>query len=447
MKYFGTDGIRDLANKGLGPEFVLQIGKAIGGYLQETYPHKEIHVCIGRDPRESGSRIEKNITDGLQSVGIHCHLFGIVPTPAVSELCKKQSYQMGIVISASHNPYPYNGIKLFNEYGEKASEEAEIRIETLLDCPWLIQETPGLPGSVTMEENAAEEYVQSIVSMYSSLSLKGYSVLVDCANGATSYTTPATLRSLGATVVALHTKQDGSSINKNCGSLHPEVIKNYLAETGKKFDFIFSHDGDGDRVIAFDTHGNVVDGDHMITAIALTRKQKNSLPNDTIVGTVMTNEGIIEFLKKKGIQFHRSKVGDKYVYRDMIRLSSQVGGEQSGHLLFLDRSSTGDGLISALEYMQAFIDNNNALLQEMGTISLYEQNLTNVPVQNKNTLLESVRFQEEIQRVQNEYPEARMVFRPSGTEPLFRVLVETPDRKKTDQLVQRIVTFIKALEG
>jgi phosphoglucosamine mutase len=446
MKYFGTDGIRDLADNGLGPEFVLQIGKSIGEYLKETYPQEELHVCIGRDPRPSGERIQQNLVDGLNLVGVHCHLFGIVPTPAVSRLCKAKQYHLGIVISASHNPAPYNGIKLFQRNGEKASEEAEERIEHLIDCPWLIQETPGFPGTSIAQPEAKDEYISSIVHLYSFLHLSSVSILVDCANGATVQATPEVLQQLGANVTAICTEQDGYSINQNCGSLHPETIQSFLKKTKKTYDFIFSHDGDGDRVLAFTPEGELIDGDHMITTVALSRKQKSTLSQKTVVGTVMTNEGIIEFLKQNEIDFHRSDVGDKYVYRDMIRLSAQIGGEQSGHLLILDKSPTGDGLVSALEYIHAITSLSKSIQETIRKIPMYAQRLTNLHVHDKNRILSSPRFRDTMEQIQIQYPEARMVVRPSGTEPLFRVLVETPTIEKTMDLTQKIVSFIEHLE-
>ncbi|MDD4028165.1 MAG: hypothetical protein PHI40_02135 [Caldisericia bacterium] len=446
MKYFGTDGIRDLADKGLGPEFVLQIGKSIGAYLKEMYVQDEVHVCIGRDPRPSGVRIEQNLVEGLQSVGVHCHLFGILPTPAVSRLCKNKQYHLGIVISASHNPAPYNGIKLFQKNGEKASEEAEKRIEILMDCPWLIQETPGIPGSLIREPQAIQEYISDVVQQYSFLNLSSMNILVDCANGATSSTTPAILTRLGACVSTLCTQTDGSSINQHCGSLHPETIREYVQSTTKTFDFLFSHDGDGDRVLAFTPEGKLIDGDHMITTIALSRDQLHTLSKKTVVGTVMTNEGIIEYLKNKNIEFYRSDVGDKYVYRDMIRLSAQIGGEQSGHLLFLDRSPTGDGLVSALEYIHAILTLSQPIKESLQQIPLYVQNLTNLRVHDKNRILSSKQFLETMEQIQSQNPEARMIVRPSGTEPLFRVLVETPTQEKTTHLTQQIVHFIETME-
>jgi phosphoglucosamine mutase len=446
MKYFGTDGIRDLANKGLGPEFVLQVGKSIGAYLKESYPQEDVHVCIGRDPRPSGVRIEQNLVEGLQSVGVHCHIFGILPTPAVSRLCKNKHYHMGIVISASHNPAPYNGIKLFQRNGEKASEEAEERIEVLLDCPWLIQETPGLPGSYIEEPRAIHEYVSDIVAQYSFLPLSSINILVDCANGATSFTTPKVFSKLGARVTAISTQTDGDSINHQCGSLHPEAIQQYLQSTQTTFDFIFSHDGDGDRVLAFTPDGKMVNGDQMLTTVALAREQLHTLSKKTVVGTVMTNEGIIEFLKNRNIEFYRSNVGDKYVYRDMIRLSAQIGGEQSGHLLFLDKSPTGDGLVSALEYIHAITTLSKPVQDSIHHIPLYVQNLTNLRVHDKNRILSSSQFCETMEQIQAQNPDARMIVRPSGTEPLFRVLVETPTQEKTTQLTQQIVRFIETME-
>ena len=279
MKRFGTDGIRGLAGEELSPEFVFQIGKSIGAYLNETYPGETISVCIGRDTRVSGERIEQNLVDGLKIVGVNSVLFGVIPTPAVSVLCKKDNYQMGIVISASHNPAEYNGIKLFNKNGEKAEEKAEERIETLFSCPLLIQETPGMPGKILIEKNAQEKYVNSVVEKYKELDLSNYTILVDCANGATGVTTPEVFRKLGANVEAINTKNDGDSINNKCGSTFPNLIKEHLNASKKTCDFIFSHDGDGDRVLSFTPNGVVIDGDHMITSAALSRARKNQLQN------------------------------------------------------------------------------------------------------------------------------------------------------------------------
>ncbi|MCK5848839.1 MAG: phosphoglucosamine mutase [Caldisericia bacterium] len=447
MKRFGTDGIRGLASNELSPEFIFQIGKSIGAFLNETFLGEEITVCIGRDTRSSGKRIEKNLVDGLNLVGVNSVLLGIIPTPAVSMLCIKNNYQMGIVISASHNPAEYNGIKLFNQNGEKTEAQAEERIETFFTCPLLIQETPGMPGRVLKEINAQEEYINSVVEKYKDLDLSSYSILIDCANGATGVTSPEVFRKLGANVEAINTKNDGDSINEKCGSTFPSIIKEHLDSTKKTYDFIFSHDGDGDRVLSFTPKGIVIDGDHMITSTALSRASKDQLQNKLVVGTVMTNEGIIEYLKENGIKFHRSNVGDKYVYRDMVRLSAEVGGEQSGHLLFLDKSPTGDGLISALEFVQAILSTNFKLMEDIHNIPLYEQRLINVPVRNKNGILELPIFKKAIKEIEEKHKNARMVFRPSGTEPLFRVFVETKNRELTDQLANKIAVLIKDIEG
>ena len=443
-KYFGTDGIRGEAYVDLTPDLALRVGKAFGCYLRELYPDLSVEVAIGKDTRLSGDMIENSLVSGLITSGVSVQTFGIVPTPAVSRLVPRMGLQAGIVISASHNPIRDNGIKLFDGKGYKLSDSAEARIETLMDNPEKASIKPSGEGTLKEAPDAPSQYVSSVVSLYPRDMLKGIKIVADCAHGATYWTTPTALSELGAQVTAINKEPDGNKINVLCGSTHPENLRSYTRENKVDFDVGLAHDGDGDRVFAFDRDGTLIDGDIMMSFCALDRHNRAELSGNGVVGTIMTNEGIIDFLKSKGISLYRSDVGDKFVLRDMMKLNFKIGGEQSGHLIFLDYVQSGDGLITILEYIRTLIRSNFTILHEKENIHFYHQKLTNLKVQDQFSILESPQFQTSLQKITASAPQVRINVRPSGTEPLIRILTEARKKEDVESIAQEISALVQS---
>lgn len=443
-KYFGTDGIRGVANIDLTPDLALRVGKAVGLYLQELYLGEAVAVAIGKDTRLSGDMIESSLVSGLLSSGASVRKFGIVPTPAVSRLVPILGLHAGIVISASHNPIRDNGIKLFDRKGYKLSDSAEARIETLMDFPARASVHSSEIGNVKEIVDAKSQYVSSVVSLYPRDMLKGIKIVADCAHGATYWTTPTALAELGAEVVAINKEPDGNKINVLCGSTHPENLRSYTKENNIAFDVGLAHDGDGDRVFAFDRNGTLIDGDIMMSFCAIDRHNRSELTGNGVVGTIMTNEGIVDFLKTKGILLYRSDVGDKFVLRDMMKLNYRIGGEQSGHIIFLDCVHSGDGLITILEYIQTLIRSNYSILREKENIHFYHQKLTNLKVNDQFSILNSTEFQTSLQEIVGRTPQVRINVRPSGTEPLIRILTEARKKEDVESTAQEVAALIQS---
>ncbi len=436
-KYFGTDGIRGIASTVFTAEKTLQIGQAIGLFLNEKYPAEELWVGIGRDSRTSGELIEQSLITGLLSTGVNVKIYGILPTPGIARLVDLQKCHAGIVISASHNPAEYNGIKVFSAKGQKLTDHEEKRIEHWMEQDHQKTSFHNSPGKCLRIEDATKLYADSVIRQYPQLKLHGLKVAVDCSYGATCHTTPYVLRELGAEVFAVACEPLGEQINHGCGSTFPQNVEEKAKEAGFSYDIAFSHDGDGDRVLAR-YKGRLADGDHMLTMIGMHRFHQHQLCPSMIVGTVMTNTGIERYLQQTGIQLYRSSVGDKYVLQDMIKYKAVIGGEQSGHLIFMDKMQTGDGLISILETLQAAISSQFRLLEEVEQIPMYSQELLNVTVTDKEAVLASTRFADELKIIASQYPDVRIVVRPSGTEPLFRILTEAQDPKLAQQLAKQL---------
>ncbi len=436
-RYFGTDGIRGIASTIFTTEKTLRIGKSIGLFLREKFPSEELWVGIGRDSRTSGKMMEDALVEGLQAVGVNVKSYGILPTPGIARLFSMQQCHAGIVISASHNPAEHNGIKVFGAQGHKLKEQDEERIEHWIDHDHLEASYSESLGKCIPIQDAAKLYADSVIKQYPNLNLQGLKIAVDCSYGATCWTTPYVLRELGAEVLAVACEPRGELINHNCGSTFHQNIEDKAREAGFQYDIAFSHDGDGDRVLAR-YHGKLVDGDHLLAMIGIRRNQQHLLKPSMIVGTVMTNTGIERYLQQTGIQLYRSSVGDKYVLQDMIKFKATIGGEQSGHLIFMDKMQTGDGLISILETLQAAIPSHFRLLEEVEQIPLFFQELLNVTVANKEAVLSSSLFADELEKIKNQYPEVRIVVRPSGTEPLFRILTEAEDPLLAKQLAKQL---------
>jgi phosphoglucosamine mutase len=441
-KYFGTDGIRGEAFVDLTEGLAYRVGQGTGLYLREQSPKEDCRVCIGRDTRISGDVIEKSLISGFLSAGVSVRTFGVVPTPAVSRIGAKLGFHCGVVISASHNPVRDNGIKLFDRYGYKLSDRAEERIEQLMDQPDAKVPPPLTSPYFSPLEDASELYQEEILALYPKRMLEGVRVIVDLAHGATYQTTPSVLRALGAQVTAINDAPDGNKINVLCGSTHPENLRKYAKDKNIQFDAGFAHDGDGDRVLALDSEGVLVDGDIMMSLCAIDRKNKNILPGKGVVGTLMTNEGIVDFLKEQGVTLYRSNVGDKYVLRDMQRLNYQIGGEQSGHIIFTDLVTSGDGLVTLLEYLRTLIQSNFTLLENRKKINFYHQKLTNLKVMNQKAIMQDNNFQSSLQKIMTRNPEVRINVRASGTEPLIRILTEARSQEKVDTVALQIADLI-----
>lgn len=444
-KYFGTDGIRGIANIELNPELSFKVGKALSLYLQKQSSNCSV-VGIGKDTRLSGDMIESSVMSGLLSSGMSCKLLGILPTPAVSRLTNLIHCEAGIVISASHNPVSDNGIKIFDKFGFKLSDIDEEIIEELIDSCSNHSMGNGCEfGRSFVENNSSQIYVESVLSEFKDLNLKGLNILVDCAFGATYFTTPYALDKLSAKVISVNSFPDGANINVNCGSTHPEFIINYAKENKIDFDIAFSHDGDGDRVIALLPDGRIIDGDIIMSLCAIYKKNNSKLNNRIVVGTIMSNKGIEEYLKENDIEFVRSNVGDKYVLRDMIRLKADIGGEQSGHIIFLEKVKTGDGLVTMLEFLDILVKTDFKIIDEIKKINFYHQNLTNFKTSNKERVLNSQLLKDTIDKLTKDYKDLRINVRPSGTEPLIRIFAEAKEKDIVDKAIEELKLVIDSL--
>lgn len=444
-KYFGTDGIRGIANIELNPELSFKVGRALSLYLQKQFPECGF-VGIGKDTRLSGDMIESSVMSGLLSSGTSCKLFGILPTPAVSRLTNLKNCDAGIVISASHNPISDNGIKIFDKFGFKLSDRDEEIIEELIDSYSNNSLTNNHEvGRTFIENNSPQIYVESILNEFNDLTLNGLKVLVDCAFGATYFTTPFALDKLSAKVISVNSSPDGTNINVNCGSTHPEFVLNYANTNKINFEIAFAHDGDGDRVIALLPDGKIIDGDMIMSLCAVYKKRNSKLNNRIVVGTTMSNKGIEEYLEENEIKFVRSNVGDKYVLRDMIRLKAEIGGEQSGHIIFLEKVKTGDGLVTMLEFLDILVKTDFKILDELKNINFYHQKLTNVKTSNKERVLNSQLLKDTIDKLAKDYKDLRINVRPSGTEPLIRIFAEAKEKDIVNKAIEDLKVIIDSL--
>ena len=441
---FGTDGIRGHADTKLPDEVVYRVGKAFGHTLHRRFSNMSVlSVGIGKDTRLSGERIEQAMIRGLVDAGIHVTRLGIVPSPAVSRLVVHFNMVAGVVISASHNPIHDNGIKCFDQAGYKLSSEWESEMEELLRSPdsqWAEERATGTVQS--LEEEAPELYASLVASLYPADMLRGYTVATDLAHGATWFTTPRILRLLGANVVEINQTPDGNKINVGCGATHPDFFTNWTKEHKVSYHFGLTHDGDGDRVMMFTDQGTLIDGDMLISFCALHRHSKGILPGNGVVGTTMTNTGIEHFLSGYGIRLYRSDVGDKYVLRDCLRFGFTLGGEQSGHVLFLDKVRSGDGIITALEFMQTYIESQGRWMQDLKRIEFFSHKLTNIQVGDKLAVTNSAWLKTEVAKIEEQFPLARINIRPSGTEPLVRLLVEAREKDVVQALTDKISALI-----
>jgi phosphoglucosamine mutase len=445
-KLFGTDGVRGIANKELTPELAYKIGRA-GAYILTQ--EKKGKILIGKDTRASGDMLEAALTAGFCSMGIDVVSLGIIPTPAVAYLTRKYEALAGVVISASHNPGEYNGIKFFNNQGLKLPDEVEEQIEDIILNNKIIERTPIKDdvGRVYNEANGGRDYKEFLKSSIK-VDLTGLTVAMDCGHGALYKIGPETIEELGAKVIAINTQPNGMNINDKCGSTNPEMIQKLVIDT--KADVGISFDGDADRIIAVDEKGNLLDGDHILAICGTDLKNKGKLKNNTVVGTIMTNMGLDIYLKENNMNICKTTVGDRYILEEMLKNDYSLGGEQSGHIIFLDYNTTGDGLATGLHLLDVMKSTKKRMSELNDLMKNYPQILINAKVDNnlKYRYMENDEIRREIERIENLFKgEGRVVIRPSGTEPLVRVMIEGKDQEQITKIAQDLANFIEERIG
>ena len=440
-RYFGTDGIR--GRVGVAPitaDFMLQLGRAAGTVLAQG---ERRSVVIGKDTRISGYMFESALEAGLAAAGANVLLLGPMPTPAIAYLTRTLYACAGIVISASHNPYEDNGIKFFSADGEKLSDRIETAIERELERPFTTVGSAGL-GKASRVEDAAGRYIEFCKGTIPfGTSLGSLTLALDCANGATYKVAPAVLSELGAQVHTIGDDPDGMNINRECGSTHPQAIQDAVRAQG--VDVGIALDGDGDRVLMADAHGNLVDGDELLYIIAMARRQAGTLQGG-VVGTVMTNFGLEVALREHGIPFERTPVGDRHIHRVLTRNGWKLGGEASGHILCLDRTSTGDGIVSALQVLEVMVRSGRPLAELKRGFRKYPQTMINVPVapDSRHRFEKSKRIQDAVQDIEVQLNgKGRVILRPSGTEPLIRVTLEGLDSEEVERLARELAETVR----
>ena len=439
MALFGTDGVRGVANVDLTAELAVDLAVAAAHVLADLgeFAGHRPKAIVGQDSRASGEFLEAAVCAGLASAGIDVYRVGVLPTPAIAYLVASTGADLGVMISASHNPMPDNGIKFFARGGGKLDDALEAKIEARLGEPWdrpIGKEV----GRIINDEKAKENYLQHLLSTIKT-NFAGLKVVVDCANGAASYVAPEMLRRAGAEVVAISAQPNGLNINENCGSTHLEN----LIETVKreKADLGIAHDGDADRVLAVDHLGNVVDGDYILGILA----GHTELPTKTVVGTVMTNLGLIRALEAAGINFIATPVGDRYVLEEMISGGHTLGGEQSGHIIMRKYANTGDGLLTALHLISQVASSKKSLAELSGFMSRYPQVLINVPGVAKDKLDANAKIKSAVQEVENQLgAKGRVLLRKSGTEPLVRVMIEAEDAAAATKFAESLAALVKS---
>jgi phosphoglucosamine mutase len=444
MRLFGTDGIRATVNKNpMTPETVLRIGMAVAHLLREK--HGRNMILIGKDTRLSGYMLESALTSGICSMGMNVTLVGPLPTPGIAFLTRTLRLDAGIVISASHNPFKDNGIKFFSSEGFKLPDEIEKKIEALVLDDGLSKNRPNGSdiGKAYRLDDATGRYIEYIKStMPKGITFEGIKIVVDCANGAAYKTTPWLLRELGADVISINDRPDGININEGCGSLHVEGLQK--AVKLHKADLGIAHDGDADRTIFCDEKGRLVDGDKVMGMCAVEMKRDKMLKKDTVVSTVMSNIGLDKYLEMNDIKLVRTKVGDRYVVEKMLDGGYNLGGEQSGHLVFLDHNTTGDGPLTAVQVLHMMKKRDSALSKLSQEIKLYPQILTNVEVKHFANIKTIPEIEEAIKAAEKRLEgSGRVLVRPSGTEPKIRIMIEGKDFKLIKKLSEDISKAIK----
>ncbi|HEY5584643.1 MAG TPA: phosphoglucosamine mutase [Ruminiclostridium sp.] len=444
-KLFGTDGVRGVANLELTPKLAYQLGQA-GAYVLTGETKHTPKILVGMDTRISGDMLEAALVSGICSVGAHVISLGVIPTPAIAYLTRLYEADAGVVISASHNPFEYNGIKFFNSNGYKLPDAIEDKIEEILllggeELPKPIGQNV---GHKAYQDSALEDYI-SFVNGTITGDLEGIKVAIDCANGASFQAAPMALYELKADVSVINNEPDGININSGCGSTHMQQLQAYVKEI--KADIGLAFDGDADRVLAVDENGNIVDGDQIMAIIGLHLKEQGRLAHNTIVATVMSNMGLGMMAKDHGMNIEKTKVGDRYVLEEMLNSGYMLGGEQSGHIIFLEHNTTGDGLLTAVQLIKVLKDSGKKLSELAGVMQVLPQVLINAKVTNekKYKYLDDEVIKKMCQELEDEFNgEGRVLIRPSGTEPLVRVMIEG---KNKEIITRRAKELARVIEG
>ena len=447
-KLFGTDGVRGVANTELTGQLAYQVGQA-GAYVLTKETKRQPKILVARDTRISGTMLEAALVAGICSVGAKAISIGVVPTPAVAYLVRELGADAGVMISASHNPVEFNGIKFFNSEGYKLRDELEDEIENII-----LSRSESIPlpigeeiGTWEMDHSVIDKYVDFVCNTISG-DLKGLKVLVDCANGAASEVAPIALERLGAEVELIHHKPNGININRMCGSTHMADLQSQVV--GRRVQAGIAFDGDADRCLAVDEKGELIDGDQILSIVGLDMKKRGILKRDTIVATVMSNLGLSIMSEEQGVNLVQTRVGDRYVLEKMLKHRYNLGGEQSGHVIFLDYNTTGDGLITAIQLLYVMKKTGMPLSELKGCMQVFPQVLVNAKVKNENkhAYNEDLEIQEQIDALEAKFNgEGRVLIRPSGTEPLVRVMIEGKDKAVMQEEAEKLARFIEERLG
>ena len=443
-RLFGTDGVRGVANEELSPMLAMQLGQAGAYVLTKENKHKPT-IMVGCDTRISGDMLANALMAGACSVGANAVYVGVVPTPAVAYLTKKYKVDAGVVISASHNPVEFNGIKFFDGSGYKLPDALEDEIEALLKSDMKDIKFPigsGV-GKIKYRTDAREEYINHAVQAVNT-DLSNLKIVVDCAEGAAFYTSVEALKEMGAEVIAIHNNPDGTNINANCGSTHMGELKARVVY--EKANIGLAFDGDADRLLAVDENGKIVDGDQIMAIVGNHMKEQGKLKGNTIVVTVMSNLGFFLMAQEKGIKAEQTKVGDRYVLERMREIGASLGGEQFGHVIFLDENTTGDGLLSALHLLQVLVETGKPLSELAKIMEVLPQALVNAKVPNhkKERYMEYPEIAAAIGKINDKFAgEGRVLIRPSGTEPLVRVMIEGKDQQLIEKEARKLAELIQ----
>ena len=442
-RMFGTDGVRGVAGSELTIELATKLGQA-GAYVLTKEQEHQATIIVGCDTRISGGMLASALMSGICSVGANAIFVGVMPTPAIAYLTRKHKVDAGVVISASHNPMEFNGIKFFNGEGYKLSDELEDEIEELINNNMkdVVLPIGSGVGKIEYRFDLVDQYVK-FVKKCVPVDLRGMKIVIDCAEGAAHYTSVKTLEELGAELVAIHTNPDGTNINANCGSTHMDELKARVVYEKAQVGLAF--DGDADRMLAVDENGELVDGDQIMAICGLHMKEKGTLKKDTIVVTVMSNLGLTLMAQEKGIKLEKTKVGDRYVLENMMANGYNIGGEQSGHVIFLDDNTTGDGLLSALNLLRVMVETKKPLSELASVMQVLPQALVNAKVPNhkKEDYMEYPEIAEAIAALEKKFNgEGRVLIRPSGTEPLVRVMIEGKDQKVIETEAKKLAELI-----
>ncbi len=442
-KYFGTDGFRGEANVDLTVEHAYKVGRFLGWYYGKKNPGEKCRIVIGKDTRRSSYMFEYSLVAGLTASGADAYLLHVTTTPSVSYVVRTEGFHCGIMISASHNPYYDNGIKVINERGEKLEESVIEEIEKYLDgeteeIPFATKDDIGKTVDFAAGRNRYIGYLISIATR----SFKNRKVALDCANGSASAIAKSVFDALGAETHVINNEPNGLNINTNCGSTHIEGLQKYVVEEG--CDVGFAYDGDADRCLAVDRNGNLVDGDLIMYICGKYMKEQGALVGNKIVTTIMSNFGLYKALDREGIGYEKTAVGDKYVYENMSQNGYCLGGEQSGHIIFSKNATTGDGILTSLKVMEVMLEKKQPLDQLASEVEIYPQVLKNVRVKDKKAAQEDADVQAEVSKVTEALgDDGRILLRQSGTEPVVRVMVEAPDHHTCEKYVDQVIEVMK----